>query len=103
MKDVPALSELIGEFEPSMFNEKQEPIDGILKWKRPYTKDGQMSETIIISTEAATALFDISAQTLTNWAKNHTNLRIAYGWWSIDSLLRAAIDVNRFDMRKNRN
>ena len=103
MKDVPALSELIGELEPAIFNQKQEPVDGILKWKRPYTKDGRTSETMIISTEAATVLFNVSAQTLTNWEKNYADLRVAYGWWSIDGLSRAQINVIRFDMRKNRN
>ena len=94
---LPALSELVGEILPFS---KQGKNGGLKIWKRPYTKDGRMSEHIIIATEVATETYGVSAQTLITWAKDYPAMRVAYGWWDMTEVLRTAVDANRFDRRK---
>ncbi len=100
---VPALSELVGEIipYPNLVDEKGKPIlcDGMKIWRRPYDTRGNTEDVVLISTEEAQNIFEISAQTLATWAKETPMVRVAYGWWSSGALVRKAGEKGRTDQR----
>ena len=101
-RKVPALSEIIGDFEPFMCEDKKGKryaAEGLKVWKRPYSKAGDFERVVIASTETACELFQVSAQTLSTWAKEQPSIRVAYGWWSTAELCRWIQSKRLFDNR----
>ena len=101
-KKVPALSDLIGVIVPmpELFDEKGKPVecDGLKLWKRPYST-GHSENIALMNTETACAAFEVSAQTLSSWAKDAPKIRIAYGWWSPAALVEYIQDRALQDQR----
>jgi len=100
---IPALSELVGEIIPfpGLLDKRGKPgiCDGMKLWRRPYGVQGNTEDIVLISTDVASDLLEISAQTLTTWAKETPGLRVAYGWWSSAALIQKVLEKARLDQR----
>jgi hypothetical protein len=102
---VPALSELVGEIIPMpwLFDGKGKPVvyAGLKLWRRPYA-DGVTEDVVIVSTEVACQLFEVSATTLSVWSKETVGLRVAFGWFNMPALIQRIADGKSTDQRGRR-
>ncbi len=100
---IPALSELVGEIIPfsGLFDKRGKSglCEGMKLWRRPYDARGNTEDIVLVSTEVASDLLEISAQTLSTWAKETPGLRVAYGWWSSAALMQKVLEKARLDQR----
>lgn len=102
---VPAISELVGEIipMPGLLDGKGKPTvcAGLKLWRRPYA-DGVTEDVVIVSTEVACKLFEVSATTLSVWSKEIVGLRVAFGWLNMPALIQKIADGARMDQRGRR-